>query len=191
MSVMALSAFLASLRNRFARFARDRRGVSAVEFAIILPFMAMLYLGGTAVTQAIIVKRKVVMVAHTVGDLVARDNSITNAEVTAIFDAAKAVFAPYAWSTLLKIKVTSVNINAAGTATVGWGEAFQDTARPQNSTITLPAGLSTPNTSVIWTEVSYNFTPPIGGAFTGGTLTLSDQLYIRPRLVTTITRTAN
>ncbi len=191
MSPLALSQLFASLREKFARFARDKRGVSAVEFAIILPFMAMLYLGGTAVTQAIIVKRKVVLVTHTVGDLVARDNNITNAEVTAIFDAAKAVFAPYAWSSLLKIKVTSVNINAAGTATVGWGEALQDTARAANSTITLPTGLNAPSTSIIWAEVSYNFTPPVGGAFTGGTITLTDQLYIRPRLVTTITRSAN
>lgn len=188
MSVRALSGFLTTLRAQLARFSRDTRGISAVEFAIILPFMAMLYLGGTAITQAIIVKRKVVLVTHTVGDLVARDNSITNAEVTAIFDAAKAVFAPYTWSSLLKIKVSSVKINAAGTATVGWGEAFQDTARSPNSSVTLPAGLNTPNTTIIWTEVSYNFTPPIGGAFTGGTLTLTDQLYIRPRLVTCITR---
>ncbi|MBY0530655.1 MAG: pilus assembly protein [Xanthobacteraceae bacterium] len=191
MSMIAISEFFASLRGKLSRFSHDKRGVSAVEFAIILPFMAMLYLGGTAITQAIIVKRKVVLVTHTVGDLVARDNSITNAEVTAIFDAAKAVFAPYTWNSLLKIKVTSVNINAAGTATVGWGEAFQDTARVPNATVTLPTGLNTPNTSIIWTEVSYNFTPPVGGAFTGGTLTLTDQLYIRPRLVTTITRTAN
>lgn len=192
MSMLAISEMAGALRARIARFSRDKRGVSAVEFAIILPFMAMLYLGGTALTQGIIVKRKVVLVAHTVGDLVARDNNITNAEITSIFDAAKAVFAPYAWnSNLLKIKISSINIDAAGNAKVGWSDAFQDTARPVNSTITLPAGLNTANTSIIWAEVSYNFTPPIGTAFTGGTLTLTDQLYIRPRLVTTVTRSAN
>lgn len=191
MSMIALSGFFASLRAKVARFTRDKRGVSAVEFAIVLPFMAILYLGGTAVTQGIILKRKVVLVSHTVGDLVARDNNITNAEVTAIFDAAKAVFAPYAWNPLLKIKVTSVNINAAGTATVGWGEAFQDTARTPGSTITLPAGLNAPSTSIIWAEVSYNYTPPVGGSFTGGSIPMFDQLYIRPRLVTTITRSVN
>jgi Flp pilus assembly protein TadG len=191
MSTLSISKFFASLRGKLANFSRDRRGVSAVEFAIVLPFMAILYLGGTAVTQGIIVKRKVVLVAHTVGDLVARDNNITNAEVTAIFDAAKAVFAPYAWSSLLKIKISSININAAGTATVGWSEALQDTARPVNSTITLPAGLNAPSTSIIWAEVSYSFTPTIGGSFTGGAVAMKDQLYIRPRLVTTITRSAN
>lgn len=188
MSMISISGMFSSLRTKLARFAGDKRGVSAVEFAIILPFMAMLYLGGTALTQAIIVKRKVVLVAHTVGDLVARDNSITDAEVTAVFDAAKAVFAPYAWNGLLKIKLSSVNVNAAGTATVGWGEALQDTARANNSSVTLPVGLNTPNTSIIWAEVTYDFTPPIGGAFTGGTMTLTDQLYIRPRLVTCVTR---
>jgi Flp pilus assembly protein TadG len=192
MSMISISGFFASLRGKLARFSRDKRGVSAVEFAIILPFMAILYLGGTALTQGIIVKRKVVLVAHTVGDLVARDNSITNAEVTAIFDAAKAVFAPYRWSgNLLKIKVSSININAAGTATVGWSESLQDTPRPVNSTITLPAGLNAPNSSIIWTEVTYDFTPTIGTSFTGGTINMGDHLYIRPRLVTTITRTAN
>ncbi len=188
MSIASISAAIAALRNKLADFSGDKRGVSAVEFAIILPFMAMIYLGGTALTQAIVVKRKIVLVTHTVGDLVARDNSITNAEVTAIFDAAKAVFAPYTWNSLLKIKISSVRVNAAGTATVAWSAAFQDTPRANNSTVTLPAGLDTRNTSVIWTEVSYNFTPPIGSAFTGGTMTMTDQLYIRPRLVTCITR---
>lgn len=188
MSIASISTLLTSLRRKAAQFCRDKRGVSAVEFAIIVPFMATIYLGGTALTQGIIVKRKVVMVTHTVGDLVARDNSLTNTEITAVFDAAKAVFAPYAWNGLLKIKVSSIRINAAGTATVGWSDAFQSTARATNSTVTLPAGLNTPNTTVIWAEVTYDFTPPIGSAFTGGTMTLTDQLYIRPRLVTCITR---
>lgn len=188
MSIASISRLFARLRQKAAQFGRDKRGVSAVEFAVVLPFMAMLYLGGTALTQGIIIKRKVVMVSHTVGDLVARDNSLTNAEITAVFDAAKAVFAPYAWSSLLQIKVSSVRVNAAGTATVAWSDAFQDTARATNSTVTLPAGLNTPNTTVIWAEVSYNYTPPVGGAFTGGALTLTDRLFIRPRLVTCVTR---
>ena len=191
MSMIALSEFLASWREKIARFTRDKRGVSAVEFAIVLPFMAILYLGGTAVTQGIVIKRKVVLVAHTVGDLVARDNNVTNAEVTAIFDAAKAVFAPYGWNPLLKIKVTSVNINAAGTATVGWSEALQDTARTVGSSVTLPTGLNAASTSIIWAEVSYNYTPTVGGSFTGGSIPMFDQLYIRPRLVTTVTRSVN
>lgn len=185
--IIAAANFMGRVRAKLARFVKDRRGVSAIEFALILPFMAILYLGGTALTQAIILKRKVVMVAHTVGDLVARDNIITNSEVTAIFDAAKAVFAPYP-NALLKIKVSSVKIDGAGSAKVKWGEAFQDTAREEDDAVTLPLGLNTLNSSIIWAEVSYLFTPPIGGTYTGGAMTLTDQLFIRPRLVNEITR---
>jgi len=35
----------------FARFAQDRRGVSAVEFAMLLPLMITLYLGAVEVSQ--------------------------------------------------------------------------------------------------------------------------------------------
>jgi Flp pilus assembly protein TadG len=188
MSILRISGFIGALREKLARFSRDKRGVSAVEFAVILPFMAALYLGGTAVTQGIILKRKVVLVTHTVGDLIARDNTITNTEMTAIFDAAKAVFAPYA-NNILKIRVASVEVSAGGTATVKWSDAYQWTARAVNSTVTLPAGLNTANSTVIWAEVSYDYTPPVGSAFTGGVMTLTDQLYIRPRLVNAITRT--
>lgn len=189
MSIARLARMMESWRASVRRFAGDKRGVSAVEFAIILPFMAMIYLGGTALTQAIIVKRKVVLVTHAVGDLVARDTILTNAEVTAIFDAAKAVFAPYPWaSPQLKIKVTSVEVDQNGNAKVDWSEAFQDTAYAKNNPVTLPAGVNAAKSTVIWAEVSYNFTPPIGGVYTGGMITLRDQLYIRPRLVTKITR---
>jgi hypothetical protein len=68
---------------------------------------------------------------------------------------------------------------------------LQDTARTVGSTVTLPTGLNAANTSIIWAEVSYAYTPVVGGSFTGGTINMFDQLYIRPRLVTTITRTAN
>lgn len=188
MSLLRISKMIGAVRKSITRLPRDKRGVSAVEFALILPFMVTLYLGGTAITQAIMAKRKVVLVAHTVGDLVARDNVITTAERDAIFDAAKAVFAPYPWSPLLKVRFASVEVNAAGTATVKWSEALNWTAQAINSTVALPAGLNTANTSVIWAEVSYDFTPPIGTAFTGGTMTLTDQLYIRPRLVSCIKR---
>lgn len=189
MSIARLAGLIGSCRAAVRRFAGDKRGVSAVEFAIILPFMAMIYLGGTALTQAIIVKRKVVLVTHAVGDLVARDTILTNAEVTAIFDAAKAVFSPYPWSSpQLKIKVTSVEVDKNGNAKVTWSEAFQDTAYAKDNPVTLPAGVNASDSTVIWAEVSYNFTPPIGGVYTGGAINLKDQLYIRPRLVKAITR---
>jgi Flp pilus assembly protein TadG len=159
------------------KFRRDHRGVSAVEFAVILPIMLTLYLGGSEITQAITIKRKTTLVTRAIGDLVAQDVNITNAEMTQVMSATTSVMAPYS------------TIDANGIAKVTWSDAFQDTARPVNQTVTLPTGLNIANTTLIWAEASYTYTPPIGYAITGS-ITMTDKLYLRPRLVNAITRSA-
>ena len=44
------------------------------------------------------------------------------------------------------------------------------------------------STSLIWSEVQYSYTPTIGYVITG-TLTLKDQIYMRPRLSDSVTGT--
>ena len=55
-----------------APFAGDTKGVSAVEFALVLPLMLTLYLGGAELAQAISASRKVTLVSRTVADLAAQ-----------------------------------------------------------------------------------------------------------------------
>ena len=47
---MASQACVSNLRDRLTRLAGDERGVSAVEFALLLPVMLTLYLGGVEVS---------------------------------------------------------------------------------------------------------------------------------------------
>ena len=63
------------------RFARDCRGVSAIEFAIIAPLLITFYLGMAETTQAMMAKRKASHVASAIGDLIAQDQSVTDAEI--------------------------------------------------------------------------------------------------------------
>jgi Flp pilus assembly protein TadG len=170
------------------RFARARRGLSAVEFALILPLMLTLFLGGTEITQGITIKRKVTIATRTIGDLVTQDVSITNTELAAIFSATTAVLAPYAPGNL-EMVVSSVTIDADGNAKIKWSEATGGaTARAANETVTLPDGLNQyPNTTLIWAEAAYDYTPTVGYVVTG-TLTLRDHLYLRPRLTSKICR---
>jgi Flp pilus assembly protein TadG len=170
------------------RFAREHRGVSAVEFALLLPVMLTIYLGGSEVTQGITIKRKTTIATRTIGDLVAQDVSVTNAEIAAIFAATAAVLAPYPAANL-KIVVSSVAIDNNNVARITWSDATGGaTARVPNTTVALPTGLNQfPNTSLIWAEAEYTYTPPIGYMITGP-MKLNDELFLRPRLVTTITR---
>ena len=86
--------------------------------------------------------------------------------------------------------MSQVTIDANNKATITWSDALNGTARATGSTVTLPTALNVANTSLIWSEVQYSYTPTIGYVITS-TLTLKDQIYMRPRLSTSVTRTAS
>ena len=58
---MLPSAIMKFVPQRILRLAKDERGVSAVEFALILPLMLTLYFGGVEVSQGVAIDRKVTL----------------------------------------------------------------------------------------------------------------------------------
>jgi len=162
----------------FRRFAADQRGVSAVEFAILLPLMLTMYLGGVEISQAVSADRKTTLVAQA--------SNVTSADVTNVLNAGAAVAYPFP-SSNLRETVTAVCIDATGTiATVLWSRTLNGTARTGVVTTSIPTALMVANTSLIWGETSYAYRPTIGWTITG-TLTLSDRFFLRPRLSNSVT----
>src|SRR3954467_11498234 len=142
---MSFARFAAGIRRPLCHFQHDERGGSAVEFAMLLPLMITLYLGGVEVSSAIAVDRKVTLVARTLGDLVAQATTVTATDMTNILNAATTVVQPYS-SSLIKVTVSSVAIDANGVAKVAWSDTKNGTARAAGSTVTLPAALNTAST---------------------------------------------
>jgi Flp pilus assembly protein TadG len=180
-----LLSFAKPLGRRLAALAGDQRGVSAVEFALLLPLMLTLYLGAVEASQGIGAGRKVTLTARTIADLVSQVSSLSSADMTNALNAATAVMAPYATSNL-KVTVTSVKVDANSNATVDWSATMNGTARAKGSTVTLPAALVVTNSSLIWSEVEYAYKPTVGYVISG-TLTLKDKIYMRPRLSDSVT----
>jgi len=176
----------ARARRQIRRLLRDKRGISAVEFAMLLPLMVTLYLGGVEVSQAIAIDRKVTLLARSLADLVSQASSISNSDSSNILAATASIVAPYS-DEKLKITVSSVKIDNNGVAKVCWSDTKNGTARAIGSTVTVPAALNTVNSSLIWAESEYAYTPAIGYVITG-TMNLKDQIYMRPRLSDTVTR---
>ena len=185
---MLRSAISKFIPRQMLRLAKDKRGVSAVEFALVLPLMMTLYLGGVEVSQGVAIDRKVTLTSRTVTDLVSQVASVNNAGMNAILTASNAVFAPYP-STNAKVTVSVLTIDANSKVTVAWSDTLNGTARAVGSSASIPSALVVPNTSLVWGEVSYNYKPVVGYVLTG-TLNLTDQIFMRPRLSDTITRTA-
>jgi Flp pilus assembly protein TadG len=174
------------LVSELARLGRDQRGVSAVEFAMLLPLMITLYLGSVEVSQGIGIDRKVTLTTRTIADLASQVSSINNTDMTNLLNASASVVAPYDASKL-KVTVSEVKVDANGVAKVEWSDTLNGTKRAVGSTVTLPTALAVPNTYLIWSEVSYTYTPAIGYVITGS-LNLSDQIWMRPRLSDQVTR---
>jgi Flp pilus assembly protein TadG len=166
--------------RRLTDFANDNRGMSAVEFAMLLPVMLTLYLGGVELSQGISIDRKVTI---TVADLVAQASNVktaADANASTALEAAAAVLAPYPINSA-KIVVSVVDIDANGNAKVRWSSAKNTSARATGSSVTVPNALKIPKTTLVWGETSYKYQPAIGYVVTGA-LDLSDQIFMRPRL---------
>jgi Flp pilus assembly protein TadG len=160
------------------RFARDRRGVSAVEFALCAPLMIGLYFGVVEVSDGVSADRKVSLTTATLANLAAQVTTISSSDMTNILDASSAVIAPYDKSKL-KVTITCISINASKVATVKWSVTRNGTAK--SGTVTLPTALAVASTQVILAEASYAYTPIVGYNISG-TINLSDQMYMSPRI---------
>ncbi|MCB1476063.1 MAG: pilus assembly protein [Rhodobiaceae bacterium] len=170
-----------------SRFARAREGVSAVEFALVLPFLILLYLGGTELSHAITVDRKLTAMTSSVADLVSQAAVIENAEMNGIFNAVSAILAPYSANDATVV-VSSIKVDSNGVAKVDWSDGFHKAARAKGSTVTLPAGIAEKGTTIIMAEGTYTYSPQFGAALTGP-VNLSDSFYLRPRVTDSIQRT--
>ena len=180
--VRTLSDFGGSLLH----FARDRDGVSAIEFAMILPFMLTLYLGSVEVGDGLAIQFKSTLAARTVADLTTQYVSINNATMSTILNAATAVVTPYSSAGMI-VTVSEISTNSSGQAVVQWSDSLNGTARSVGSSITLPSALQQKNITIIYGEVTYPYTPSLGYVLTG-TINIYESMYFYPRLSTAITR---
>ena len=165
----------------------DIRAVAAVEFAIVLPFMLALWVGGVELGDGLAIGVKVSETAHTVADMVSRNACVTDASLITMLGASAATIAPYA-SGNAAITVSEVSTDASGKATVTWSSALNATPRPVNQKITLPAALGTPSpahASLILGEVTYQYTPNLGYAISG-TVPIGDSYYLFPRVSSSV-----
>jgi len=178
MSLRAMNAMTLWLPRRLKRFAGDRRGVSAVEFAILAPVMIALYLGMVEVSDGIAADRKVSLTASTLANLAAQYTTISSSDMTNILDASSAIIVPYSAANL-SMTVTCLDIDSNKNVTVKWSVARNASAL--SGTVSIPADLQVAGTQLILAKVSYAYTPIVGYNITG-TLDLSDQMYMAPRI---------
>ncbi len=169
---------------KLLRIIRQDGGMAAVEFALILPILVMLWIGGVEMTQALSVDRRLNNLASALGDLAARSKQLIYSDVDNMFDIAPGAMFPYS-STGVRMRITAVNISAGGDATVAWsraeGTGITSYADGQDMNDYVPATLRVADSQVIMSEVYGTYTPAVGYVITGN-VNLDDRMYFVPRL---------
>ena len=169
--------------GKLARFGRDRRGVSAVEFALVAPVMVALYLGCVELSDGIAVDRKVSLTAAALANLVSEVTgpgsppSLSTGDMTNVFNAASAIIQPYSAGNM-KMTVSCLSVDANKNVTTKWTATSNGGV---GGTASVPADLTVANTQLILAQVSYAYKPIVGYTISG-TLTLSDKMYMMPRM---------
>jgi Flp pilus assembly protein TadG len=174
---------MASRHRRFpGRFLASRGGIAAVEFALVLPVLVLLFLASVDAARAIAIYMKVRAATYTLDALTNQYQTIQSTDITSIVGATSLVMAPYSTAPA-GITVSQISVNSATNATVSWSYSQNGTALVKGNTVTVPSGFSTCTSYpcyLIYGQVSYSYTP-LFGYFTPSAINMSDSLYVTPR----------
>jgi Flp pilus assembly pilin Flp len=86
-------------------FRRNRDGVAAIEFAFIAPVMILIFLATFEIGRAYSIYRRVANTTDTIGDLVARELSVSDANVNGILALVPAAMEPHPTDPNLQIQI--------------------------------------------------------------------------------------
>ena len=167
-----------------ARLLRDIRGVSAVEFAFVLPFLELLFVGGFLLSDAISAYRKVTAATKTVADLTTQYTSVTDSELDQILAASQQVMAPYKVANA-RITVSQVSVDNNGNAKISWSRGLNTPAMTVGTDFTIPATIKQNNTSLIVAEITYSYVPVVASNMFG-TIPMRDNIIMSPRASSTV-----
>jgi Flp pilus assembly protein TadG len=168
-----------------AALLKNTSGLAAVEFAMILPIMLVLFFGTVEMSNGVAVYRKVTLMAHTLSDLTSQSQEVQSAtDLPNFFAASTGVMTPYSAAPISQT-ITEIWVNPSGQARVQWSNGSAPLT-PGNTFPNLPANLAVPNSYVIFSQVSYLYKPAVGYVMSSAGVTLSDFAYTRPRQSTCV-----
>jgi Flp pilus assembly protein TadG len=173
------------LRDQVGRLSADTRGIAAVEFAMLVPLMLMIFFGTIQVSTVVTVDRKVSYTARTLSDLLSQTATAQDSDFTNAFGITAGILWPYSNTPLTAI-ISQVYIDPTSkVAKVVWSKSSNATAHSKLDVVTVPSTLAVGGTYLIMSEVTYNYTPVVGfdikSKFVSTTFTLSDSMLTRPR----------
>lgn len=188
-------------RERLLRIVADRRGMAALEFALIAPLLLSMYFVTMEVAQGIEANKKVSRVGSMVADLVTQQQSISRSELEAIMQIGSAILLPYNRS-MPDITVTAIKLTdeTNAKAIVQWSRRLRDGAfmqGPVKGTETqVPVTLKIRDTFLIQVSAGLDYRPvltwtaenkaSLGLSAAFDRIDMQESFFLRPRMTAEI-----
>ena len=151
---------------RIRGFIADRCGSVFTEFAVAMPVLIILILGGVEVGRYVLLHQKLNRLAATTSDLVSQAQSISQADLDQIFLAANEVMSPFELGAEGVVIVSSVSATGGNPPEIDWQSSGGGSGAGSSSigssggAANLPAGFTVRDgENVIVAEVIFDFTP--------------------------------
>lgn len=125
----------ATLRRLFAvlqSWRRNSDGVAAIEFAFIAPVMLIMFFGLFEMGRAYAMHRRFITTTYTIGDLIAREEAVTDGDLEGIYKSVPLIMGGYD-NSVLKVEVIPLHIPAGNPGEV------RRYATPKRRDATVPA----------------------------------------------------
>lgn len=175
------------LMRQPSRFWKRCEGVAALEFALILPVLLLMFFASLELAMALDCRTRVVDATASTADLIAQRSSVSAGDLKNILCATKAVISPYSTTGTIKMVVSGITCKTYGSSCtakqVSWSSyttgAAARTAVPDNGT--LPLDMFTSSSSgAVMAEMTYTYTP-VTTQFLAKSITLHWTAYAIPR----------
>lgn len=173
------------MRRLYAEWATGQSGAAAVEFALILPFVVMLYIGLVDTVSYVSASRKVSNAAESLADLVSRSGQTVSPH--ALDDALTGAELILKLESMGSVSLALNNYrNSQDSVELAWS---RDSSEESDCPASPPENLNTLMASgndVILASVCVSFSPPLGGkigtyVFGSSSMTIRAQATTRPR----------
>jgi Flp pilus assembly protein TadG len=162
-----------------AKFLADRRGIAAVEFALIAPALIFLVMGVLELSFRFRAADDATRYVHQVADLISREPILTEAGLEDIYAASTHMMMPLDTTDNLDLDVASIGFEGNdATPKLFWRRVA---GSPVSFSLTEAEGMGVEDESVIRVGVRYTYESVISSLFGGPTMAIERSAYARPR----------
>jgi Flp pilus assembly protein TadG len=161
------------------RFGGDRRGIAAMEFVLLSPIMLVLAFGLAEVYVEHASEDQFTRYVHQAGDLLARETTLTTADITTMLDASDQMVPGFDSGRTIELHVASFGFKADNTATLLWERSAGGAPISLNATDV--EGMGLPADTVIRVEARMSYTSPFNYVWSSSSREISSVTYFRPR----------